>query len=160
MIQRIQTIYFLVAALMLSIFSAGATIITYTGYDITYKLKSNQLITQTVGNEAAEVSSIFFFIGSILLVLWVLYVIISFRNLRIQLTSARIGSFLYLAFLLIVLLTYFIGASLTENPTVSEFSPSFGYGTYLLIIGYVAYLMGINGIKKDKKLIDSVDRIR
>lgn len=160
MIQRIQTVYFLVAVIILAIFSSGLNIISYTGNDISYLLKSNELITQTTGNTVAESKTTFFFIGSIALTLWTLLVIVSFRNLKTQLSFARIGSFGYLAFLLIVLLTYFIGNSLTENPTVSEHSPSFGAGTYLLIVGYIAYLLGVSGIKKDKKLIDSVDRIR
>lgn len=160
MIQRIQTVYFLLATIILVYFSAGAPIIGYEGNDLAYILKSNQLITQTIDQEVATQSSKYFFIGSIVLVLWTLYVIISFRNLKKQLTTARIGSLLYLAYLLIILLTYFIGSSLTENPTVVEYSAHFKLGTYLLIVGYVLYQLGIYGIKKDKKIIDSVDRIR
>ncbi|HRO76620.1 MAG TPA: DUF4293 family protein [Crocinitomicaceae bacterium] len=158
MIQRIQTVYFLVATIILVYFSAGAPIVEYAGNDLVYLLKSNQLIAQTASQEVAESSSKYFFIGAIVLVLWTLYVVISFRNLKKQLTAARIGSLLYLAYLLIIVLTYFIGSSLTENNSIS--SAHFKLGTYLLIVGYVLYQLGIYGIKKDKKLIDSVDRIR
>jgi hypothetical protein len=160
MIQRIQTVYFLIAAIILAVFSTGISIISYTGNDISYVLTSSQLITKTAGNELAESSSQYFFFGSILLAVWTLFVIISFRNLKRQLAVARIGLLAYFGYLLIILLTFFIGNSLTENPTVAEFTPSYNWGTYLLIIGFVVYYLGVNGIKKDKKLIDSVDRIR
>jgi len=160
MIQRIQTIYFSLAALVLVYFSVGAPIISFYGNDISYLLKSNELIATTSGNPVAETSVKYYFIGAIVLTLWVIYVIISFRNLKKQLSAARIGSFMYAAYLMIIVLSYFIGESLTENPTVSEKSAQFELGVYLLAVGYIFYLFGIRGIKKDKKLIDSVDRIR
>ena len=160
MIQRIQTVYLLLAVIVLVYFSAGATIVSFEGNDISYLLRSNQLITQTAGDELADSSAKYFFIGSILLTLWTVFVVISFRNLKKQLSYARIGAFLYLAFLLVIVLTYFIGNSLTQNPTVLEHQSHFELGTYLLALGYIFYLLGIYGIKKDKKLIDSVDRIR
>ncbi len=160
MIQRIQTVYFLLVVIILVYFSAGAPMVSFEGNDISYLLRSNQLVTQTIGDALADTTPKYFFIGSIVLVLWTLFVVISFRNLAKQLSFARIGSFLYLVFLLIIILTYFIGNSLTENPTVLEHKAHFELGTYLLALGYLFYLLGIYGIKKDKKLIDSVDRIR
>lgn len=160
MIQRIQTIYFSLSALILIYFSVGAPIISFYGNDISYLLKSNELIATTSGNPVAETSVKYYFIGAIVLTLWLIYVIISFRSLKKQLSAARIGSFMYAAYLMIIVLSYFIGESLTENPTVGEKSAQFELGTYLLAVGYIFYLFGIRGIKKDKKLIDSVDRIR
>lgn len=160
MIQRIQTVYFFLAVIILIYFSAGASIVGYVGNDMSYTLYSTKLTAQTIGIDIAESSTKYYFIGSIILILWTLFVIISFRTLSKQLAYARIGSFMYLAYLLIVLLSFFIGSSLTENPTVAEHTASLKIGSYLLIVGYILYLLGMNGVKKDKNLIDSVDRIR
>lgn len=160
MIQRIQSVYFALAASMLIYFSVGAPIVSYVGNDLTYLLKSNELITKTSENPVATTDSVYFFIGAILLTLWVIFVIISFRNLKKQMTFARIGSFMYIAYLAVIALMFFTGESMTEDPTVVEHGATYELGTYLLAVGYIFYLMGIRGVKKDKKLIESVDRIR
>jgi len=160
MIQRVQTIYFAIAALILIYFSTGASILGFQGNDLTYVLQSNQLIGSTQGNAGALVSSQYFFVGSIIAALWTIFVIISYRNLTKQLSFARVGSFIYLAFIAVIALTHFIASSLAEDLTVTEHPVSYKFGFYLLILGYVSYLLGMRGIKKDKKLVDSVDRIR
>lgn len=160
MIQRKQSIFLAVSIILLIYFSIGASIITYTGNDISYLLTSNNLITRTEGNPEAAITGEFFFIGSVFIALWLIFVLISFRNLSKQLTYARIGNFGYLILLAIVFSTYFIGVSITDNPTIAEHSASFQLGTYLLLVSYGFYWMAIRYIKKDKKLIESVDRIR
>lgn len=160
MIQRIQSVFLGISIVILTYFSIGASIISYEGNDISYTLHSNKLIASTTGLPNAETHTQFYFLGAIVLALWSIFVLLSFRNLKKQLSYARLGAFGFLAYIIIIFSSYFIGTSITDNPTVTVSFSSFRLGSYLLIVGYICYLLAISKIKKDRDLIASVDRIR
>lgn len=160
MIQRIQSIYLFIALAIFIYFSAGASIASFQGNDIIYTLYSTNLISSTAHVGNADVSSQYYFIGSVVLAVWMIVVMFSFRNLSRQLSFARMGTFGMIVFLAIILSSVLIGSSITEDPAITYGNSSFGTGSYLLIVAFISYLLAIRNIKKDKKLIDSVDRIR
>lgn len=139
MLQRIQTVWFLIAAIL----TAG--IFTFDIY---------QTSDTTVGNLAIGDN----FIGIILVVLSIildLYTIFLFKNRKRQMSFAWLG----ILVALVLLIGLYISASnfMAAHPGVSG---HYWIGLFLPLISAVFLFMGLAGVRKDEKLVKSVDRLR
>ena len=156
MIQRIQTVYFLIALLLI-----GST---FFGIDI-FSVKLDELGTRTFDISAFHISesgNVFqnstLWIYSAVAALSLIITIFSFKSREKQITLAKMC-------ILIVLLVggWFMVMgyqflSKTEFPKNHGVIP--GIGFYLFVSSIIFIILGLRGVQKDKKLIDSVDRIR
>ena len=89
--------------------------------------------------------------------LFLFMTLMSYKNLKRQLKWARGGTFLYAVFVLASIVFYYVGGGfLTEGAYTREL----GFGYALLIAGFPFCFLAQLGIKKDKKLLDSLDRLR
>ncbi len=82
---------------------------------------------------------------------------ILYKNLKRQLTLVRLTTLLYFIAIVALGFIYFLGNYFTGE---EELQTSYSFGFYLFIAGFILVLLASAGIKKDKKLIESVDRIR
>lgn len=157
MIQRIQTIWLFLAAVVI----LGLFIFPYLNYTDLVGLGKKLLVTgeyAAVNNESVKQgSSILLTIATVLLALLPLLTIFQFRNRKLQL------KLIYIEIVLIILFAgwlYYLA-----NSTLSLISQSFnpqniGVGFFLLPISIICLSLAIGGIRKDEKLIKSADRLR
>ena len=156
MIQRVQTIY-----LFLAIICLGSTCL---GLEFFRFVQPNEAFSFSVfGIESLkEASSSMFksipiYLSVIGLCLFLFMTLMSYKNLKRQLKWARSCTFLYALFVSASIVFYYTGGGFI---TVGEYVRELGLGYALLIAGFPFCFLAQLGIKKDKKLLDSLDRLR
>lgn len=156
MIQRVQTIY-----LFLAIICLGSTC---WGLEFFRFVQPNEAFSFSVfGIESLkEASSSMFksipiYLSVIGLCLFLFMTLMSYKNLKRQLKWARSCTFLYALFVSASIVFYYAGGGFI---TVGEYVRELGLGYALLIAGFPFCFLAQLGIKKDKKLLDSLDRLR
>lgn len=147
-IQRIQTLYLLLAAIVMILFlfvPFGYTEFTDNGVAVCDSWRAIDLIGLAVPVSA----SVFLTIVSIFL----------FKSLPTQKIVVIFALLLTLACIGVVI--YFMVAGLIDtNPSVEVLKNTWGWGGILLLCAIALQLAAIRGINADKKLLASYDRIR
>ena len=157
MIQRIQSIFLLSTIVVLAILSFGTPLMSFQSLDSNYVLSATSLKQFNFDGALVKSDSIPFYIVSLGLIVLTFFSMILYKNLKRQLSLVRLTTLLY--FIAGVALGFmpFLGKYFTGQ---EEHTSSFSFGFYLFISGFILLLLASAGIKKDKKLIESVDRIR
>lgn len=153
MIQRIQTVYLLVSIICLSIVAFGTTLFIGFIENGKWVLTSHSLDKKMSNTELDKLANSPLYIVFLAVAVLCLITIFNYKNLKRQIMIARVTSVLYFLSIAIVAVNMYIVSKEAK-------SVSFGFGFYLLMIGLVASIMAINSIKKDYKLIDSLNRLR
>lgn len=154
MIQRIQTVYFLLAALLAASTLFGTELFSFTQGDVVlstaYKL--------TRGGEFTSRTD--FWMLTAIQVVFALMIIFSFKQRQRQLFLG------WVLFLLNILTTVWMLTGLNvyssdcADCTEKVTNPAFGFVFYLHAIACIFALLGILAVRKDKKIIDSLNRLR
>ena len=156
MIQRIQTIYlFLAIICMVGMFFIPIGL--YTADGIEYILSFGGL--QSATGQEIEVSANIILQFSIPLILLVLVIqMLYFKKRPLQL---RLGRLLYLLLAtLIASLIYLIGENQAHLPNPEIAEVQYGVGFFLPVAAIVFEFLANRSIKKDEKLVKSLDRLR
>lgn len=160
MLQRIQTIYLVLAATATGLalyfpfalyYSDNIEAFSYGAMGIT-DLADNLLIQP--GNWFIQVIVL---IASVLITL---YAIFSFKHRKRQL---RLGQFNYLLLVAVIMSVYFSVKSLAQiNPigNVEDLKTIYWIGFYLPVASLAFQFLANRGIKKDEALVKSVERLR
>ncbi|MFN5844975.1 MAG: DUF4293 domain-containing protein [Flavobacteriia bacterium] len=150
MIQRIQSIYLAVAIILLSIVTTGARIASFMIDEGELKLTSFGLFLKMEGGDdyIADLSMPLYIVG-ILFVLLLVLTLMSYKKLKFQLSLAKLSFYVSLVLSGAVIATSFLFGSI-----------AYGVGSYFIFITVPLTYLAMRGVKKDKSLIDSVDRIR
>ena len=156
MIQRIQTIY-----LFLAIICLGSTCI---GLEFYRFVQPNEAFTfsvfgiESVKGDASTIhKSIPIYLSVIGFCLFLFMTLMSYKNLKRQLKWVRSCTFLYAVFVIASIVFYYAGGGIISE---GEYVRELGLGYALLIAGFPFCFLAQLGIKKDKKLLDSLDRLR
>lgn len=190
MLQRIQTIYLLLVIISLIIISAGSNIIKLqnTGNDhYNLELSLNvfgiqadanfneditdeemnkisgflQLEERTNNVESLPILSFPFYLISIFMLLLAVATLLSYKKLRTQQRLGRLTFFLNLiAFIFIIIVYYGLRSQMKDAVEPLEVGSNLGIGFFSFIIATAFSFLANIGIKRDIKLIDSIDRIR
>jgi hypothetical protein len=160
MLQRIQTLYFILVTILLSTLLSGVEIfgfstsknyLSYSVYGIqSFKNEANAPLGKA---EHLEGSILFYFI--IAFVLFVYFVMMSYKNLKKQFRLARIVALIYLVGLVALLLAGSLGLLVKGAVAIQ-----LGLGYYICVVGLPFSYFAFKGIKKDKDLLESLDRLR
>lgn len=154
MIQRKQTIYFLIALILVSLpflgfsffkFSNGATGFEVSVFGIQNKLKP-------------ALESRVFYLPIILNAILIITVIFSYKERKRQISLAWVALILNLT-TSVWILTDSISYSM-ECKICQPSNPIPQLGFFFYSSAFIFILLGIFGVRKDKKLIDSLNRIR
>lgn len=140
MLQRIQTIWFLVATIVM-----GLTFL----FDIYQQTGIANVANLTLGNDV---------IGILLVVISMamsLYTIFLFKNRKRQITFSWFSIILSLVTFAYL---YLACESYKENNGIMN--GHYWIGLFMPLLSVVFLFMGMLGIKKDEKLIKSLDRLR
>ena len=158
--QRVQTLYYSLAAIVLSTLLFGIELFGFRGESYYYRFsvygfETLQLKKNFDDEQLVELWNIPFYIVVISLILLIVMTALSYKNLARQFKMARILFFIYL--LLVVALVAYAMIGIDVNEPVKR---ELGLGFLLFIVAFPFTFLGQIGIKRDKKLLDSLDRLR
>ncbi len=158
MIQRVQTLYLSMAFILLVIVATGVTFFSYVADGVRYSFDAFGITHANV--ETGELighTDTFAFIGIITLGLMCVATVLSYKALDRQLKTGRILFFLYFLAVIGVVLASIMGDKfLGVEAGVREM----GLGFVLFIAGFPFTFLANLGIKRDKRVLDSLDRLR
>lgn len=145
MIQRIQTVYLVIAIFLIAAPLSGLEIMSYVIKDHT--ISKNVYSFHLLEKNEQEPS--YYYLVNILLSLFGFYVMMSYKNLKRQMMLSRVlmGLILFACSMPIILA---IGRSALMP----------GVGFYIFLSSIIFVFLAIRGINKDKKLVDSLNRLR
>lgn len=160
MIQRIQTVYFIIVMLLLSALLSGVeifglpTVKNFFSYSVYGVQRFKSEVHAPLGKaEHIQGSVLFYFV--IAFVLFNYYVMMSYKNLKKQFRLARLALLIYLVGLLFVLVVGSLGLIVP-----SAISIELGWGYYISVVGLPFSYFAFKGVKKDKEILESLDRLR
>jgi hypothetical protein len=152
MIQRIQTLFFLLATIAL-------------GLMLVYPIASVGSMTWIAAGlrgvpEGIQASPLLPFLlqgpilGVMSLVIWSMF---SYKNRPRQLILGRIAFLLTLSLIVVI---YMSVERICEGAGVAIETAVYGLSTYLPLAALAFLLLGIRGVKRDQALVGSMDRLR
>ncbi|MDX2361781.1 MAG: DUF4293 domain-containing protein [Crocinitomicaceae bacterium] len=158
MIQRIQTVYLAITIILLSIVTVGSTLFSFVNETARYTFSSYGITTYSLENDQVINTKTFpIFVGTIALALLCFLAVMSYKNLARQFKLGRTIFYLYFVMLVTVLVLSFYGDALIDTETTTR---ELGLGFYLLVAGFPFTFLSNTAIKRDKKLLESLDRLR
>lgn len=150
MIQRIQSVFLGLAILCIAISTAGIKIASFSVEDGEIELSSFGLYFRAEGKEELTAHpSLPLYLFGVLFVALLIVTLMNFKNLKRQLAMVKLSLYVSIALTASIILLSFVYGSIT-----------YSFGSYLIFISTLLVFLAQRGIKKDKTLIDSVDRIR
>lgn len=158
MIQRIQSIYLLIAIalLLFGTFTSSWFALANSAQDAIFNAGGIDIFTKG-SDQMIEHKAVPFFIGTLILILLSLATMLSYKNIKLQMKLGRLNFVVYLLFILGLTIWSFTGESMLNGEFPDR---SFSFGYYSIVCGFpFTYLANI-GIKRDKALLDSLNRIR
>lgn len=160
MIQRVQTLYFAITMILLTILLSGMEFFRFVGEKTVYVFSVYGIQSAKVSEENASLksaSSMPFFLLIIGFILFIFITLMGYKNLKRQFKLARGIFFIYLLLLIAVTIFAVIGGGILMNePTKIEL----GLGFLFFVLGFPFSFLAQLGIKYDKKLLDSLNRLR
>jgi len=159
MIQRIQTVFYTLAILALALPMANMEIFSFANEDMTLSVT----LFGTASDELIEngrqfpIPQLPLFLGNLLVILLLLITIFSYKNLKKQ---AKLGRFTMIIYLLVMAGLCVMGYFLSQWLIAFRMSLMPGIGFYFMLAAIVFIWLGNRGVKSDRKLIASLDRLR
>ena len=155
MLQRIQTVYWGLTIMCLSVLLSGLDIVAFQKDQLTYKLSFYSLKQIDETGSIIKKSSNYNFVLVLMTLVLTLYTIFQFKNLKKQLSLAKWLMFFNL-FIPIMIIIFSYTGMIVSNPAFIKLN----FWVALLLVSFVFSVLAFLGVKKDKSLLDSVDRIR
>jgi Na+/proline symporter len=159
MIQRLQTVYYIISMLCLGVLLSGMDVLRFVSKDSYFVFNVHGISQHFNDTKLAVVQtkSLPLYLTVIGLILLQFMAIMSYKNLNRQFQLARSIFFLYL----LILVAFMIFAAIGYSPAKSvETTRELGLGFILLVLGFPFAFLGQIAIKRDKKLLDSLNRLR
>lgn len=159
MIQRIQTVYLLIAGLVLF----GLFLFPYVNYSDLVGLGKNVKVTGVYGVTAGQAvhernfSYILQTVATVVLGLLPIFTIFKFKQRKVQLLLIWVEIIAILFFAI-----WLYSSASTHLSTVGQFlgAGNIGVGFFLLPISIIFCALALGGVRRDEKLIRSADRLR
>jgi hypothetical protein len=156
MIQRIQSVYFLIALLLCAFPLFGLELFAFHWDE--QQISMNAYALKDLENTDFSSNNDSWILCLILIVL-LLITLISYKNRKRQITLA------WFAFILNLLTTSWmvLGVYVEKSACTSCSSTGIddmGIGFFTFASAFLFIFLGLRGVQKDKKLIDSLDRLR
>jgi len=159
MLQRIQTVYLIVAIVLLSLGSVNYNYFEFITDSMRLYVHGMGVVSYTLDG-VEQMTNIFMPFGSVtfFMAIFALCIVLSYKKLSRQLKLIRILWIFYLILLLnLIIVFHFVAPKLISQMLIhSNYSKSF----YFLVIGFPFVHLAYLGIRKDKKTIDSLNRLR
>lgn len=159
MIQRVQTIYLLLCITCLSFVIGGTKIVSFLSDSSSFDVYAYGIQRQAIdtGFQEADLRYAPWYAIAIRLVLIAVVTLISYKNLKRQLKFGRMLFYTYFFVLISTLILLYLGES-QMGATIEK--RELGLGFIFLVAGFPFTFLANTGIKRDKKLLDSLNRLR
>lgn len=157
MIQRIQTVWLLLASLTLLLLFLFPYLQYFDNFGTAMAIKITGIYQGVADGVVQTESFILQTISTVLLALLPLVIIFYYKNRKKQLQLAYLNIFLIV---LMGIWLYFSASQATNLVNKTLQLENIGIGALLVPLTVVFILLAIRGIRKDEKLIKSVDRLR
>jgi hypothetical protein len=160
MIERIQTVYFIVVMLLLSSLLSGVEIFgfptakNYLSYSV-YGIQQYKSAAYAPLGKAENIQGSILFYFVIAFVLFTYFAMMNYKNLKKQFRLARLAFFIYLIGLLSILVLGSVGFFVPAAVSIQ-----LGIGYYICVVGLPFLYFAFKGVKKDKEILESLDRLR
>ncbi len=160
MIQRIQTVYFIIVMVLLSTLLSGVEIFGFTAlknyfsYSV-YGIQSFKSEVNAPLGKAENIQGSILFYFVIAYVLFVYLALMSYKNLKRQYKLTRLALLIYFVGLVSLLLLATLGLLVKGTLGIQ-----LGVGYYISVVGLPLIYFAFKGVKKDKELLESLDRLR
>ncbi|MCJ8289450.1 MAG: DUF4293 family protein [Crocinitomicaceae bacterium] len=156
--QRVQTLYHGIAIILLGIVSSGATLFSFVGESNRYTVNAFGVTTSDLKSGAISDHNMMpIMVGTIALALLCFICLMSYKNLNRQFKLGRTIFFLYFLGLVGIIIFSSLGDMIIDEANTKR---ELGVGFYLFIAGFPFTFLANVGIKKDKRLLDSLERLR
>lgn len=121
----------------------------------------NKEETDVLSSFSTSILSFPFYILSILLLVLTLGAIVSFKNYKRQISLGRMAFFLALLTLIGTLVSFYLsGGELISLVGEEGVTKNIGFAFYALVLSVAFIFLGNIGVRRDQKLISSLDRLR
>ena len=157
MLQRIQSLYWLGAIICLSFINFGVSLLNFNGKDFHFEFSMFGWKKMDASNKIIGKNDMYFYIATILIFTFIVQAIFSFKSLKRQMKLANLIIYLH-ALVILFLVSLFVFGKQMFGLEYETTEVSFGF--YALFLSLIFSFLASQGVKKDKKLLDSVDRIR
>ena len=158
MIQRVQTIYLAITITLLSFVMFGTALFSFINETSRYTFSSYGITTYNIeSNNVVNTTNFPFYIGTGALILLSFLCIMSYKSLNRQFKLGRMVFGIYFLMLVSVIVLTIIGDKLIDAETTSR---EMDLGFFLFVCGFPFTFLANTGIKRDKKLLESLDRLR
>ena len=160
MIQRIQTVYFILVMVLLTSLLSGVEIFgfptakNYFSYSV-YGIQSFKSELNAPFGKAENIQGSILFYFVIAYVLFVYLALMSYKNLKRQYMLTRLALLIYFVGLVSLLLLAMLGLLVKGAVGIQ-----LGVGYYISVVGLPLIYFAFKGVKKDKELLESLDRLR
>ena len=160
MIQRIQTIYLILTAVLTGLMMKFPIAIYYSGESEAFRYGVFG-ITPAGGGEMIQPGNWMIQLGLLIIsTLLALYTIFRFKNRKLQLQLSRFNLLLLLALILSAYFSVRTQEHLQPVSEVQDLKTLYWIGFYLPVAAMAFQWLAIRGIKRDEELIKSIDRLR
>lgn len=158
MIQRVQTIYLLIVIVLLSIVTIGSELFSFLSETSRFTFSSYGITEYSIENGDVLGTKTFpFFLGTAALTLLSFVCLMSYKNLKRQYKLGRTIFGLYFLMLVSLIVLSTFGDSIIDIETSTR---ELGIGYMLFVAGFPFVFLSNTGIKRDKNLLDSLNRLR
>ncbi len=155
MLQRIQTVYWVLSLVCLGVLLSGLDLIVFHKDQLTFDLSLYSLKQSDQTGRIIKETTNYNFVLVLILLLLTLYTIFQFKSLKKQLNLAKWLMFFNL-FISIMIIFFSYSGMIVSSPLTIKLK----FWVALLLVSFVFSVLAYLGVKKDKSLLDSVDRIR
>ena len=158
MIQRVETIYLLIVIVLLSIVTIGSELFSFLSETSRFTFSSYGITEYSIENGDVLGTKTFpFFLGTAALTLLSFVCLMSYKNLKRQYKLGRTIFGLYFLMLVSLIVLSTFGDSIIDVETSTR---ELGIGYMLFVAGFPFVFLSNTGIKRDKNLLDSLNRLR
>lgn len=160
MLQRIQTVYFIIVMAILASLLSGVEIFAMTDGEMNFSQSVFGVERQSVKGGYIEWMGQFEYAYLIVIVyvMLIFLAMMSFKSLKRQYTLSKIILFIYVLFVLAILAVTSFGMNGYSPKEITGIHV--GIGFYLLSGGLPFSYFAMKGVQKDKVLLDSLNRLR
>lgn len=159
MIQRIQTVYFLIAALLIATTLFGTDIFSFHQVKDMHA-SAYKLVSGGWAEKNEVVRKLDFWMLSLVQIIFALMIIFSFKMRHRQIFLGWILLVLNILSSTWIVLGANVHSAECKMCKESATDLSFGVAFYLHAAAFIFVFLGIRGVRKDKKTIDSLNRLR
>lgn len=159
MIQRLQTVYYSLSMICLGVLLSGMDLLRFVAKNCYFGFNVHGISQHFNDTKLTmiQTKSLPLYLTVIGLILLQFMAIMSYKNLNRQFQLARTIFFLYV----LILIAFVVFASIGYSPSKEiETTRELGLGFIFLVLGFPFAFLGQVAIKRDKKLIDSLNRLR